>query len=287
MFQSIDDPSSTWKLQQNQLIELLSTIQKEETNFLDQAFRSKLACKDSLRRLQETDLHLALPADQEAYYFKIHKPFFWGYYIYFNRIYDLEVGKPPLTTEDQANYYRKHLKTIDDFFQENKFIYRYIRSGSTHLDDKLFFDPSKTGTIALNAIDLQLDFDIPVCYDYVAAQIKANELLSKYITTVLEDLLKPGQLGTDAIPTLNWTESKTGLIELSYALQSAGVFNNGKVELKEIIDFLQMAFHINLGHYPRTFQEILSRKTGYTNFIDKLRDKLLLRIQNIEEKYDR
>jgi len=42
--------------------------------------------------------------------------------------------------------------------------------------------------------------------------------------------------------------------------------------------------NIELENTSRTFQEILFRKTGYTNFLDKLKAKLLECIEKIEER---
>jgi hypothetical protein len=47
----------------------------------------------------------------------------------------------------------------------------------------------------------------------------------------------------------------------------------------------EAVFQMDLGHYRRTFQDILARKTGYTNTLDCYRDNLPLRIQKIEEKH--
>jgi hypothetical protein len=126
-----------------------------------------------------------------------------------------------------------------------------------------------------------------ICYDHAVAQLLAADLLQQYVLEVLDELHQQVAGPGGPVPRVTWTDSKTALIELAYALQAAGVLNNGKIDLKDIIEHLQASYHVNLGNYPRTFQEILSRKTGYTNFIDRLRDKLLLRIQQIEEKYDR
>jgi hypothetical protein len=79
---------------------------------------------------------------------------------------------------------------------------------------------------------------------------------------------------------MTWTDSKTSLIELAYALHATGSFNNGKAGLKQVTDYLQTPFHVDLGNTSRTFQEILARKRGYTNFLDRLRYRLLQRIES-------
>jgi len=82
---------------------------------------------------------------------------------------------------------------------------------------------------------------------------------------------------------LEWTDSKAGLIELIYSLKEQGAFNNGKANLKTITRYFENIFSVRLGNSSSAFQEILSRKSGYTNYIDKLKDKLESKIDRIEE----
>ncbi|WP_431217556.1 RteC domain-containing protein [Puia sp. P3] len=118
------------------------------------------------------------------------------------------------------------------------------------------------------------------------AWLLSLDLMQDYLLRAEEELTRPHDPKQRNIAKLTWTDSKSALIELAYAIQSAGSLNDRKASLREIIEGLQAAFNIDLGHYPRVFQEILSRKTGYTTYIDRLREKLLLRIKIIEEKYD-
>jgi hypothetical protein len=82
---------------------------------------------------------------------------------------------------------------------------------------------------------------------------------------------------------INWTDTKVGLIELAYALHAAGAFNNGKVTVTQTMDFLQAAFHIDLGNTSRTFQSILARKKGDTAYLDRLKSALLKRIEEFPD----
>ncbi|WP_430393710.1 RteC domain-containing protein [Chryseobacterium profundimaris] len=65
---------------------------------------------------------------------------------------------------------------------------------------------------------------------------------------------------------LSWTGSKVALIELVYALQTEGVFNNGNADLKEIIENFEQIFSIDLGQFNRVFLVIRIRKSSPTKF---------------------
>ena len=82
-----------------------------------------------------------------------------------------------------------------------------------------------------------------------------------------------------------WTGSNVGLIELAYALKASGVIGEGRTTLQVIVEQLERAFKIRAGNHTRIFQEILSRKKGYTVFLDHLKDSLLASIDENENQY--
>lgn len=86
-------------------------------------------------------------------------------------------------------------------------------------------------------------------------------------------------------PTLHWTASKVALVELLYAIQASGSFNDGKTTLKELITSFENNFQINLGQYSKTYLEIRSRKAiEKTQFLDQLKKDLLEKINQTDNK---
>lgn len=57
-----------------------------------------------------------------------------------------------------------------------------------------------------------------------------------------------------------WTDSKVALKELIYTLHFEGVYNNGAVDLKDIAEYFEHVFDIDLGQYRCAFIEIRARK---------------------------
>ena len=277
-----------WQDKYTLLHEQLVKIQKEGKSIIHRSHQSILYIQEAIDVLDiEAAVYNFQSIEEQILYFKEVRPAFHSQLIFYQRVLHLELNKPPSGVQHQEAYLIAKLTHLDLFFESNKFLYRYLRSGSTHLDEKLFVKNAKFTDLTLEIYGLQEEAIFPVGCDLVVAAIKANELIYQYVTEELEALRNPGDHQRMIKPTLKWTGSKTGLTELAYAIQSAGVVNNGKADLKEIVEQLQAIFQVDLGNYPRTFQEILSRKTGYTNFIDMLRDRLLVRIQAIEDKYIR
>jgi hypothetical protein len=85
-------------------------------------------------------------------------------------------------------------------------------------------------------------------------------------------------------PSLNWTESKAALVELIYALHSSHSINGGRVDIKRIAKLFESVFSIELGDVYNTFSEIRNRKIEQTKFIDILKDSLLSKMKEIDEK---
>ena len=91
-----------------------------------------------------------------------------------------------------------------------------------------------------------------------------------YLQDAINTLRHPGLTGQTAESAghLQWTASKTALVELIYALQSGGVYNNGQMEIKEIAETFQHVFKVDLGNYYHVFNEIRLRKKNRTSLLD-------------------
>lgn len=85
-------------------------------------------------------------------------------------------------------------------------------------------------------------------------------------------------------PAFKWTESKTSLIELIYALHTQKVFNEGKADLAEIAKCFEKLFDIELGDIYRASNEIKNRKINKTKFLDVLRENLNKRFEEQDYK---
>jgi hypothetical protein len=78
---------------------------------------------------------------------------------------------------------------------------------------------------------------------------------------------------------LDWTTSKTDLVELMNALVAAKAINHGDVEMKKIADAFEELFQIDLGDFYRSFTELKNRSNP-VKFLEKLSDALMFKIDN-------
>jgi hypothetical protein len=81
---------------------------------------------------------------------------------------------------------------------------------------------------------------------------------------------------------LEWTESKSALVELIYALHYQGAVESSKAGIKEIAACFESLFRIELGDYYRTFTDIKLRKSGRAKFLESLKDNLLKKLDEAD-----
>lgn len=217
---------------------------------------------------------------EEIEFYKHIKPNFQALYIYHATLFNIESDKPIGSHKATHRYFHNELRRIDIFFHHNLEFYKYYRAGKTNRDKEYFTRGQGFTEFLMDVATPIIDHEFCTLHSLNLAFFIAYQQLRQYIQHAMSTTDTPiasPTLGIQAAP-MNWTDSKTGLIELAYALHAAGVFNNGKADIKQITDFLEISFHIQLGNTSRTFQEILSRKRGHTHFLDRLRERLLQRI---------
>lgn len=221
---------------------------------------------------------------EEIQFYKHIKPQFHALYIYHATVFNVESDRPLGSKKASKRYFHNELRRIDNFFYHNAELYKYYRSGKTHLDKEYFTRGQGFSGFVIDIVTPIIDREFCTLHSVKIAFLIAYQQLRQYFQDAMLEIENPVKTPVFATqqPEMNWTDSKTGLIELAYALHAAGSFNNGKADLKQINDYLQTVFHVDLGNTSRTFQEILARKRGYTTFLDRLRERLLKRINEDE-----
>ena len=223
---------------------------------------------------------------EEIQFFKEIKPQFTSKLIYFNRVYKIEMKKPNGGNRILKKYYNNELLKLKAFFDNELEFYQYFRSSSTYLDYKYFLRGKFDIKLALDSYYFETDTSFSTSHDFKVATILANDLIQLYLENQLlmldnNEYSEKSQRKPNV--KMTWTGSKVALVELMYALQTEGVFNNGAADLKEIAEYFEHIFEIDLGQYRRVFLEIRARKSDKTKFINTLNDQLLKRMENSDE----
>lgn len=222
----------------------------------------------------------------EIDFFKSIKPKFTSKLIYYNAIYKIETKKPHGGERIIKKYLNNELEKLKRYFDNNLDFYKYYRTGSNYLDHKYFTRGKFDIKLTLDSFYFEADRTFSTSHDFKVAKIMAHDLIQVY----LEDKLlmmenKEPKEKSQVNPKLKqtWTSSKVALIELLYALHTEGVFNNGTSDLKDIAEYFESIFNVNLGQYHRAFLEIRIRKSDQTKFLNTLKEKLIKRMENTDD----
>lgn len=218
---------------------------------------------------------------EEIYFFKRVKPLFIAKLIYYNSLYKIETKRPYGGDKTIKKYLNVELSKIKRYFDGNLEFYKYYRTNSTYLDHKYFLRGKHDIKLSLDTYYFEADHSFATSHDYKVAKIIANDLIQVYLE---DQLTHHNQKKIVDEPVLNWTSSKVALIELIYSLHAQGVFDNGNTDIKVIVKMFENIFHINLGDFYHTYLELRSRKMNRTKFLDSLRDALIKKMDEQDEK---
>lgn len=217
---------------------------------------------------------------EEIHFFKYQKPTIVSKLIYYNAIYKIETKKP-YGSKPIKKYLNDELRKLKRYFDNNLEFYKYYRTNNSFIDDKLFVRGKYDIKLSLDTFYFEADHSFSTSHDYKVAKIIANDLIQVYLEDQLHNTAYRDK-STD-LPKLNWTGSKTAMIELIYALYSQGVFDNGNADIKVIAKTFERTFNLELGDFYHTFMELKSRKINSTKFLDSLRDALIRKMDEQDE----
>ena len=273
---------------------LLSDL-NEQLNFIELEIDNQLTrCESSIEIILKVLINLKNliskfkfnSETEEIQFFKEIKPQFTSKIIYYNTIFNIEMKKPNGGTRVLKKYYNNELIKLKAFFDNELEFYKYYRTGNIYLDYKYFLRGKFDIKLSVNSYYFETDKTFSTSHDYKVAKIFANDLIKLYLENQLilienKDNNEKSQRKPNT--KMTWTGSKVALTELLYALHSEGVFNNGVADLKDIAEYFEHIFEIDLGQYRRTFLEIRVRKAERTKFITALNEALIKRMDNSDD----
>lgn len=256
----------------------LAEIKNELLQPLFESEQSYLAVDELLKELKIAYGRAALAPAQEQAFFKEVKPFFLSQKIYYAEVYKMESNQPFGPPKQLRKFYKKEQKRIGKFIRQNQAFFNYHKSGKSSQDNDYYrrLLPAST-TLDRNFIEVDESFS--TYHSTLLSMLLAYERLHEFIEDKINgpsDIMNAPSFKS----MLRWTGHKVKLIELGYALHSMGVCNEGKADVKQIMEGLEMLFNINLGNFYSVFlKKIRLRKKNMTIFLDELRESLLHRME--------
>ncbi len=224
--------------------------------------------------------------ENEIEFFKNYKTVPSAHLVYYSQIRSFEFEFPKANLEEQRKFIKKRLNLLNRFYRKHIDFIEYIESGRTHFDEQ-YFTRKYLNVFPISSPHIYFhDPDFSTPKDILLSEYKAFDSFVGYLQNRMIDqskvyVDKPGEL-TSKI-NLQWTASKSGLIELVYALHYNRVINNGNADIKDIALAFQQVLHFDLGDFYKTFNEIKSRKISRTKFLDDLASGLQSHMDSTED----
>ena len=269
------------------LTEQLNFIDIEVDDIVHKCEKSIEITIKALQKVKDLVLKTGFKSKQEEInFFKEIKPLFTSKRIYHNLVYRIETKKPSGSSRILKKYYNNELEKLKRYFDDNLDFYKYYRTGSNYLDHKYFTRGKFDIKLALDSFYFEADRTFSTSHDFKVAKIMAHDLIQVYLEDkllVMENKEPKEKSQVNHKLKQNWTGSKVALVELLYALHTEGIFNNGTSDLKDIAEYFENVFNIDLGQYHRTFLEIRMRKSDQTKFLNGLKEKLVKRMENTDD----
>lgn len=271
----------------NKLNEQLNLIDLEIDDQIKKCEQAITIILKSINELKKTTIKSNFKSqNEEIQFFKDIKPKFTSKLIYYNTIFKIETKKPHGGERILKKYLNNELDKLKRYFDNNLDFYKYYRTGSNYLDHKYFSRGKIDIKLALDSFYFEVDHSYSTSHDFKVAKIMAHDLIQVYLEDqllMLENKEPKEKSQVNPKVKQTWTGSKVALIELLYALHTEGVFNNGSSDLKDIAEYFENIFNINLGQYHRAFLEIRMRKSDQTKFLNALKEKLIKRMENTDD----
>ena len=247
----------------------------QKNNPIDLYERSLMEIDSAIRAIKvDVSLYQFSTVADEVYFFKEIKPVFISQFIYFSKLLSIEAAKPNAGELSLKEYFECELELLKNFYENHTDFYEYYRRKATYLDQKYFVRNQFDLKTKIEAGLYDYDEKFATSHDHLISQIMANDRLEKYLLKSIAEInVYVYEKITDKSP-LQWSASKSALVELLYALHNTRSFNGGNIEFSEIIKFTEKSLNINLGNFYKTLHEIKSRKTNPTKFLQLLSDHL-------------
>jgi len=262
----------------------IEQIEADDKNVLKKSLDASHVLGTAFDKLKEFIISYKFKdEEEEILFFKELKPRIFCHLIYYRKVYNIEMHRPVASVEAQKEYLKMKMDAIHEFNSKILDFYRYYRSGATYLDAAYFVRGKPDTEQYLESFYYERDPQFSTNADFKVTKIIANDMLQAYLLSELE-LLDNNTVKSNSAPfpkvKLTWTGSKTDLIELIYAMDTVGCFNNGKIPLIQMAAYIECVFNIDLGNnIARNFYDMRIRNQP-TPFLDRLREEILKRMDN-------
>jgi len=170
----------------------------------------------------------------EIRFFKDHKQHPQSYLIFYHNLLRYELELPNQEEGLRRKYILQKIEEINNFFLSQIDFIQYMELEQDYMDE--FYFTRKFNDKNFHSIRIyDRDPEFSTSHDLLLSEIKAQKLFLLFLQAKLLEMDNPPERSTAASLGLLWTGSKTGLIELIYALYAGSAINNGTADLRGVL----------------------------------------------------
>jgi RteC protein len=268
----------------DELLENLEGLDRSPDNEKIFACRRLELIHEAIKQLKEKlRAYKFISEQEEIQFFKTSMPQVLSLLIYYKEKIDLESFQEMTIPKLKFGFVNRTYSRTEKYIEDNIEFYKYYHTGKSDLDSYYFLRKNQLSQENLDLLSSVMDPSFGTIYSLKVATFLAYEKLGEELHANISDeqIVTPDSKLKKS--DLKWTDPKIGIIELIYALREKGAFNNGKADLIQIKECFEKIFSISLGNIYRYFQDILTRKTGYTPYLDQLKERLRWKIDHIDD----
>jgi len=226
--------------------------------------------------------------EEEIHFFKYQKPFVYSRIKFYSKLYSYLLEKPAGSTKRKRDFIDAQIEKLQNNSHKNLDFVKYYRESDTTLDHHYFVRGNDNLSLVSDTSHFYTDAEFSTSHDNMMAKVMAYDLLVAHYQKELIELghAKPKEkrINICAELDLQWTRTKTDLVELIYALQATDAIKDGQAGIKDMVTACEQMFNIELGQYYKTYIEIRARKMDRTYFINTLKEHLEKRMKQDDER---
>ncbi len=224
----------------------------------------------SLRELAEE--HPFESPETEIYFFKVTKPKFYQWLVYYVERYTVAVSRPVESVKELLRHYKDQLKYYRRSLRQYEFYYQYFKMGAVEMDYLYFIRGAQVPSVMIPEVP-EVDPAFGTAMDYLFSKFMAYEALQEYLLKENESLSSgTGQvISAEEEIELNWTGETINLLEVAYGWHYTRQINNGQASVIDIVRKMEKIFKVQIGRPYRRLSEIRQRKRlSRTKYIDEM-----------------
>ena len=224
-------------------------------------FRINLFAKLNTELMEIEKGHVFESTEDEVRYYKYEKPKFQRYGIFYNKLWKLELHVPMGSQKMKADYYEDAFRHVNMTFIENQEYVAYYRMKGTDQDENLFLRNSPN--------------------NHIFALIEATSMMEEFLYSIDDDRTIDEKIND--YPRFTWTGKLTNLVILVKGLVLSKSINNGSITTKELVEYFQVMFNVDLKDHYRKYQDVKNSQDP-TKFLDYMIELIKDDINDHDEK---